>query len=162
LSETLIVEVLGSSNALNVRHVPGAAFQDGDVVGVDSPVTAVTVSEVLLDVYALTMLSKTCGNAYWKNVQTNPSGTCAQDTFLLRELRLPVRLMQLSETTEMVAQPSGGLIEPEQAIMEGDASSPPSVSEEGTAAKPSAMRRNLAENIFGESGKFGVAVSELA
>lgn len=97
---------------------------------------------------------KICDNAYWKNVQTNPSGTCTQDTALLRGLRFPVRLMQLAETTEMVAQPSGGLIVPVQAVMEGDASSPPSVSEEGTAAKLSAARTNLAENIFGKSAKF--------
>jgi hypothetical protein len=59
---------------------------------------------------------------YWKNVQTNPPGTATLLTSLLRKLRPPVKLMQLSETTETSTQPLRGLIDPEHTVMIGGVS----------------------------------------
>jgi hypothetical protein len=59
---------------------------------------------------------------YSKNVQMNPPGTATLLISLLRKLRPPVKLMQLSETTGRSTQPLRGLIDPEHTVIVGEAS----------------------------------------
>jgi hypothetical protein len=57
-----------------------------------------------------------------KKVQTNPPGTLAEDTSLLKKVKPPMKLMQASDTTGMSSHPWGGLREPVQTVMVADTS----------------------------------------
>jgi hypothetical protein len=59
-------------------------------------------------------------DTYAKNEQTNPAGTCTVETSSLKKLRPPVKLMQVSATTGMLAHPMGGLTLPVQAVTTGE------------------------------------------
>jgi hypothetical protein len=52
-------------------------------------------------------------------LQANPAGIFAQLISLLKKLRPPVRLTQVSFISGISAQPFSGLIEPEQTVMFG-------------------------------------------
>jgi hypothetical protein len=114
-----VVEVLGPSNSLHIRHDPSAPRKHRDVVGVDTAVDAPKVPRkiVRFRVYCMTLKS-----TYSKNVQMNPPGTCTQLSSLLRKLSPPVKLVQLSETTGRVTQPLGGPLASVQTSIVGAAS----------------------------------------
>jgi hypothetical protein len=96
-----------------VEHVPSPAGEHRDVVVVDTTVEAPKAPEKMFRFWV------SLKAAYSKNVQTNPPGTATLLISLLRKLRPPVKLMQLSETTGTSTQPLRGLIDPEHTVMIG-------------------------------------------
>jgi hypothetical protein len=58
--------------------------------------------------------------AHSKKLQTKPPGTWTFEISSLMKLKPPVKLVQVSETTGMLTQPLGGLIDPLQTVTTGE------------------------------------------